>query len=179
MFRAEPGFAHDHRWSLPVRNRLDRTNLAVSDRIDARSSSHLLIDESLSKHQLQNRAAEPNRMPREQILPGLDEHDSRDFHLASDPAIDIPAYPLIPHLFPQPTDGIPQRAFPGPTHVHVATLILDVLADDIAAQPVTETMARLIRFDPDDQSPMQGLPLRAELFLANPEASSTFPQTEL
>ena len=66
----------------------------------------------------------------------------------------------MPHLFPQPADGKPERAFPGPAHVHVATLILDVLANDVAAQTVPGAMARLIRLDPDDGSPMEGLPLR-------------------
>ena len=99
-------------------------------------------------------------MPREQILPGLQEHDLWDFDLAPDPAIGVPAGPLAPHLFPQPTDGKPKGAFPGPAHIHVAALILDILADDIAAQAVPGTMARLIGLDPDDWSPVEGLPLR-------------------
>ena len=64
-------------------------------------------------------------------------HDSRDFDLASDPAIGISGGPLMPHLFPQSADGKAKRAFPGPAHVHVAALILDVLADDVPAQPVS------------------------------------------
>jgi hypothetical protein len=85
---------------------------------------------------LQNRAAEPNRMPREQILPGLEKDDLWDFDLASDPAIGVPGGPLVPHFFPQPTDGKPEGPFPGPTHIHVATLILNVLADDVATETV-------------------------------------------
>jgi hypothetical protein len=98
-------------------------------------------------------------MAREQILPSLEKDDPGDFDLTPDPAIDIPRRPLIPHFFPEPTDGKAKRPFPGPAHVHVATLILDVLADDIAAQTVPGTVAGLIGFDPDDWSPMEGLPL--------------------
>jgi len=113
-------------------------------------------------------------MPRQQILPGLDEHDPRDFDLASDPPIGIPGRPLVPHLFPEPTDGKAKRPFPGPTHVHVATLILDILADDIATQTIPGTMARLIGLDPDNRSSMEALPLGREPFLRDPEAPGTF-----
>ena len=66
----------------------------------------------------------------------------------------------MPHLFPQPADRKAEGALPGPAHVHVAALILDILADDIAAQTVPGTMAGLIRLDPDHRSSVQGLPLR-------------------
>jgi len=98
-------------------------------------------------------------MPREQILPGLDKDNARDFDLSPDPTIGVPGGPLMPHFFPQPADGKAERAFPGPAHVHVATLILDVLANDVAAQPITGAMAGLVGLDPDDWSPMEGLPL--------------------
>ncbi len=81
----------------------------------------------------------------------------------------------MPHFFPEPTDGKAKRPFPGPTHVHVATLILDVLADDIAAQTIPGPMAGLIRLDPDDRSPVEGLPLRRQPVLGDPKAASAFP----
>ena len=114
-------------------------------------------------------------MPREQILPGLQKDDLRDFNLSPDPPIGVPGRPLMPHLFPQSADGKPKRAFPGPAHIHVATLILDVLADDIAAQAVPGPMARLIGLDPHHRSPVEGLPLRREPFLGDPEPTSAFP----
>ena len=95
-------------------------------------------------------------MPREQILPGLQKDDLRDFNLSPDPPIGVPGRPLMPHFFPEPTDGKPEGPFPGPTHIHIATLILDVLADDVAAETVPGTMAGLIRLDPDDGSSVEG-----------------------
>ena len=165
--RAVPWYVQDkarlsapgHRWSLPVRNRPGRTDSAALDRIGARSSSHLLVDQPLPQHELQNGAAKPNGMPREQILPGLNEHDSRDFDLAPDPAIGVPGGPLVAHFFPESADGKAEGPFPGPTHVYVATLILNILADDIATQTVPGAMTGLVRLDPDDWSPMEGLPL--------------------
>ena len=124
---------------------------------------------------MQDGVAEPDRMSREQILPSLDKDNARDFDLAPDPAIGIPGRPLMSHLFPEPTNRKPKRPFPGPAHIHVSTLILDVLADDVAAQTVPRPMAGLIRLDPDDRRPMQGLPLCREPFLRDPEAPGTFP----
>ena len=158
ILRTEPGFPRTIVGGR-VRNRLDRKELTVSDHIDARSWSHLLIDETLSQYELQDGAAEPNRMPRQQILPGLDEHDPRDFDLAPNPAIGIPGRPLMPHFFPQSTDRKAEGSFPGPAHIHVTALILNVLADDVPAQTVPGTMTGLIGLDPDDRSAMEGLPL--------------------
>jgi len=98
-------------------------------------------------------------MSREQILPSLQKDDSRNFDFAPNPTIGVPSGPLVPHLFPQPADGKAQGPFPGPTHVHVAALILDVLADDVAAETVSRTMAGLIGLDPDDGSAVERLPL--------------------
>ena len=81
----------------------------------------------------------------------------------------------MPHLFPQSADGKAQGAFPGPAHIHVPALILDVLADDVAAETVPGTMARLIGLDPDHRSAVEGLPLRREPFLGDPEPASAFP----
>ncbi len=152
-------YAPGRTWSLLVRNRPVQTGLAVSDYIGARSSSHLLIDQPLSQHELQNRATEPNGMPGEQVFPGLQEHDLWDFYLAPDPAIDVPADPLVPHLFPEPADGKTEGPFPGPAHIHVTALILNILTDDVAAQSVSGTMTGLVGLDPDDWSPVEGLPL--------------------
>ena len=149
----------DRRWSLPVRNRSAQINSGVSDRIGARSSSHLLIDEPFSQYQLQNRAAEPNGMSREQILPSLDKDNARDFDFSPNSSVGVPGRPLVSHLLPQSADRKAKRPLPGPAHVHVAALVLDVLADDIAAQAVSRTMAGLIGLDPDHGSPMEGLPL--------------------
>ncbi len=94
---------------------------------------------------------EPDRMPRQKVFPGLEKDDARDFDLFPYPSIDILGLPLVPHLFPHLADGKAQGAFPGPTHVHVAALILDILADDVAAQPVPGPLAGLIGLDPDDR----------------------------
>jgi len=98
-------------------------------------------------------------MPRKQILPGLDKDDARDFYLAPDPPIRVPGGPLMPHLFPQPTDRKTEGPFPGPAHIHVATLILDVLADDVPAETISGTMTGLVGLDPNYRRPMKGLPL--------------------
>ncbi len=75
-------------------------------------------------------------MPGEQIFPGLQKDDPGNFDLTPDPPIGVPCGPLVPHLFPQSADGKAEGPFPGPTHIHVPALILDVLADDVAAQTV-------------------------------------------
>ncbi len=81
----------------------------------------------------------------------------------------------MPHLFPQSADGKAQGAFPGPAHIHVPALILDVLADDVAAETVAGPMAGLIGLDPDDRRTMESLPLRRKPCLGDPEAPGAFP----
>ena len=96
--------------------------------IDARSSSHLLIDESLPNTSC--RMVPQNQMgcPESRSSQVLMKTIRGDFDLTLSPPIGIPGGPLVPHLFPEPADGKAKRPLPGPTHIHVATLILDILA---------------------------------------------------
>src|SRR5690606_28668354 len=65
--------------------------------------------------------------------------------------------------------------FPGPTHIHVAALLLNVLTDDVAAQSVSGTMTGLIGLNPHHWSPVQGLALCREPFLRDPETPGALP----
>jgi len=81
----------------------------------------------------------------------------------------------MPHFFPESADGKTEGPFPGPAHVHVPALILNILADDVAAETVPGAVAGLIRLDPDHRRSVQSLPLGREPFLRDPEPTSAFP----
>lgn len=113
-------------------------------------------------------------MAGEQVFPGFQKDNPRDLELAAYSAKDVLRVPLVSQFLPHGPDGEAQGPFPGPAHVHVPGLVLHVLTDDVTAQAVTGPVAGLIRLDPDDRSPMKGLPLRGEPVLRDPEPSSPF-----
>lgn len=110
-------------------------------------------------------------MAGQKIFLGFEKDNARDLGLFADASIDVLGMPLVTHLLPHLANGKSERPFPGPAHIHVAGLILDVLANDVAAQTISRSVASPVGLDPHNRRTVQGFPLRREPFLRDPEAA--------
>ena len=174
MFRGKARLSvPDHTWSLPSRNRLDQIDSVVF-KSSMTDHSHLLVDLALSPVPVAKWVpTKTDGMPESRSSQSLNEHDSRDFDLAPNSPVGIPGGPLVPHLLHSRLMGKAKRPFPRPTHIRVTTLILNVLANDAAAETIAGTMAGLVGLDPDDRA-HGGLAIGREPFLDKSEPTA-FP----